>query len=75
MSLMDAHPMYSENIYTHFIYAFLQTHGVYGEYSAVAMLSQVKQRNVVQSSLVAALNALIPKIRSTPNLLFTCKLN
>lgn len=37
MSLMDLHPMYSHNIYTHFVYSFLRHHNSSGEWAAVAV--------------------------------------
>lgn len=46
MSLMDTHPMYSQNIYTHFVYSFLLHHNTSGEYTTEAVHSQVIQSNV-----------------------------
>lgn len=51
MSLMDLHPMYSHNIYTHFVYSFLRHHNTSGECATVAVHTHVIQRNVLHNHL------------------------
>lgn len=48
---MDLHPMYSHNIYTHFVYSFLRHHNTSGECATVAVHTHVIQRNVLHNHL------------------------